>query len=145
MMQNKRRSGGPDKRLRGINVKSGSKRTLGGGGKRESEKQRVRSWCKQTKQGKVESKSEAVGSGSELLASFCRSRPDKNIMKNFLKNTIGKNNPYVCYTPLTTMGYWCVCLCVCAEMFVCVLTRRHMPCGSPQGIPYIPESPLISY
>ena len=38
MMQNKRRSGGSDKCLRGINVKSSSKRTLGGGGKRESER-----------------------------------------------------------------------------------------------------------
>lgn len=41
MMQNKRWSGGPDKRLRGINVKSSSKGTLGGGGKRESEIDRV--------------------------------------------------------------------------------------------------------
>lgn len=37
MMRNKRRSGGSDKRLRGINVKSSSKRTRGGGGNRESE------------------------------------------------------------------------------------------------------------
>lgn len=34
-MQNKGWSGGPDKRLKGINVKSSSKRTLGGGGKGE--------------------------------------------------------------------------------------------------------------
>lgn len=40
-MQNKRRSSGPDKRLRGINVKSSSKRTLGGRGKTESEKERA--------------------------------------------------------------------------------------------------------
>lgn len=37
MMRNKRRSGGSDKRLRGINVKSSSKRTRGGSGSRESE------------------------------------------------------------------------------------------------------------
>lgn len=39
-MQNKRRSSGPDKHLRGINVKSSSKRTLGGRGKTESEKEK---------------------------------------------------------------------------------------------------------
>lgn len=37
MMRNKRRSGGSDKRLRGINVKSSSKRTRGGSGNQESE------------------------------------------------------------------------------------------------------------
>lgn len=37
MMQNKRRSGEPDNRLRGINVTSSSKRTLRGGGKSERE------------------------------------------------------------------------------------------------------------
>lgn len=39
MMQNKRRSGEPDKHLRGINVKSNSKIALGGGGKKEGEKE----------------------------------------------------------------------------------------------------------
>lgn len=56
MMRNKRRSGGSDKRLRGINVKSSSKRTRGGGGNRESENKNTK---KNTK-GNVEIISEAV-------------------------------------------------------------------------------------
>lgn len=54
MMRNKRRSGGSDKRLRGINVKSSSKRTRGGGGNRESENKNTK------KKKNVEIISEAV-------------------------------------------------------------------------------------
>lgn len=56
MMRNKRRSGGSDKRLRGINVKSSSKRTRGGGGNRESENKNT----KTKKRENVEIISEAV-------------------------------------------------------------------------------------
>lgn len=71
MMRNKRRSGGSDKRLRGVNVKSGSKRTQGGGGggggKGVSEGKHIQI-------DPMRERAEQIGTASnesKLLASFC--------------------------------------------------------------------------